>query len=159
MRAIRYAALTLALLSAPLSARKETPPPAQPPMPTGYDDPGPKPVNVLPAITADLRKTLTDPYSVRDFQLCEPHATKPVYNSYGEGVWLRSQWMISFSLNAKNRMGGYAGRTGFLASYTDGKLESVSSMSDYADTNEKVVGETVDCPRVQDAEIQKLLSN
>ncbi len=153
MRAIRHAALTLVLLSAPLSAG--IPPP---PMPAGYDQPGPKPINVLPAILADLRRTLTDPYSVRDVHICDPKATTPKYNSYGAGSWMRSQWMVDFSLNAKNRMGGYAGRTAFIASYTDGKLVSVSSIGFMRDVNAKMVDETAACPRVPDAEIQKLFA-
>lgn len=75
-------------------------------MPAGYDEPGAKPTDVLPAILADLKRTMKDPYSIRDFAICEPEVTK-AFKYPGAGQrWERSYWTVKFVLNARNSYGG-----------------------------------------------------
>lgn len=81
------AALAAALVLASPAAAKKRPVAPEPPMPAGYDDPGPKPENALPAILADLRRTMKDPYSIRDFRMCEATPTRPFRYPGVAGQW------------------------------------------------------------------------
>ncbi len=123
------------------------------------NDPGPKPDDVLPAIIANLKRSMKDPYSIRDFALCEPKITKAFKYPGAGNRWEPAHWSVDFELNAKNGFGGYAGRTYFSATYKAGRLDSVGSPNLGADLNTKLLGLTEACPRVPDAEIQRLLSN
>jgi hypothetical protein len=127
-------------------------------LPTGFDEPGPKPVEVLPAILTELRRTMRDPYSIRDFAICDPQVTE-AFKYPGAGQrWERAHWTVKFVLNAKNSYGGYAGLTYFSATYQNGQLQSVSSPNLGPELNAKLVDLARDCPRVPDAEIQRLLA-
>ena len=139
----------LALLTSPVAAQDQ--------MPAGFDDPGPKPTDVLPPIVANLRATLRDPASVRDFRLCEPEVSKPFRYPGVGNTWERARWTVRFSLNGRNGFGGYAGRQAFSATYRDGKLTDVASPNLGPDLNAKMVNLTNGCPSVSDAEIQRLL--
>lgn len=155
----RVAALAAALaLASPASAKKRPVAP-EPPMPAGYDDPGPKPENALPAILADLRRTMKDPYSIRDFRMCEATPTRPFRYPGVAGQWEPAKWTIAFALNAKNSYGGYAGSTYFNATFKDGKLADLGSPNLGAELNGKLLESTKDCRPVADAEIQRLVAN
>jgi hypothetical protein len=156
MRAICCAALTIALLSAPLSARKEAPPP--PPMPAGYDNPGPSPENALAKVFANLRTTLKDPYSIRDFKLCEPRQIEAYY-----GIdWVRAHWIVTVNFNAKNSYGGYTGPTQFDVEFENGEAVRATQF-DGIDLltpvqNAKLLAMSQACPKVPDTEIHRLLA-
>lgn len=127
--------------------------------PPGYDDPGMKPENVLPDILTDLKRTMNDPYSIRDFAMCEPEVTKAFRYPGAGNRWEKSHWSVKLVLNAKNKFGGYAGLTYFSAEYREGKLERLGSANLGADLNRKLVDLVKSCPRIPDAEIQKLLTS
>jgi hypothetical protein len=155
----RLAALAAALvLSSPATAKKRVAVP-EAPMPAGYDDPGPKPEKALPVILADLRRTMKDPYSMRDFRLCEASVAQAFRYPGRAGLWQRARWTVHFALNAKNSYGGYAGQTYFTATFEGGKLTGVSSPDLGPELNRKLLGITLDCPTVPDAELQRLLAN
>ena len=129
-----------------------------PTMPAGYGDPGPKPTNVLPAIMSELRRTMKDPYSIRDMAMCEPAEAKAFkYPGAGER-WERAHWTVTFVLNARNSYGGYAGLTYFLADYENGQLRTVGSPNLGPAFSGKLVSLARDCPKVPDAEVQRLLT-
>lgn len=120
---------------------------------------GPKPTNVLAEIMVSLRKTMKDPYSIRDLRLCEPKVT-PAFKYPGAGErWEPAKWTVAFELNAKNGFGAYAGRTYFTATYRAGRLEDVGSPNLGADLNGKLLSITENCPRVPNPEVQSLLEN
>ena len=161
MRSVKCAMSALALLSsANAMAGKDLP---QPPVPIGYDDPGPKPDNPLPAIMAKLRVQLKDPYSIRDFVLCDLSASSPHYDRFDKS-WTRSSWSIMFALNAKNSYGGYTGQRDGRAYFRDGQLERLFFGSDEIRTNldadlARMKAQLLErCQRIPDEEIQKLVS-
>lgn len=120
-------------------------------------NPGPKPANVLPDILASLRKTMKDPYSIRDLRLCEPKVA-PAFKYPGAGErWEPAKWTVAFELNAKNGFGAYTGRTYFAATYKAGKLDDVGSPNLGAELNGKLLSITESCPRVPNVEIQAFL--
>src|SRR5687768_9822075 len=69
------------------------------PKPAGYDDPGPRPTNVLPLIVSRLRTTLKDPYSIRDFTLCDLERVEAYNSALG---WQRARWISKITLNSRN---------------------------------------------------------
>lgn len=69
-------------------------------------DAGPFPVKYREMAKDYLRKTLVDPYSVRDAEIAEPEVKSSFYL-----VDPAPAWMICVRYNAKNRLGGYAGFT------------------------------------------------
>lgn len=152
--AIRASAFALSILltSAPALAQ----------MPAGYDDPGPAPENTLPAIVEKLRGELVDPYSIRDFILCDP-TSSPAREFRGQ--WRPARWTVMFALNARNRMGGYTGRKRYRAFYAEGRLDSIVS-DDFGGRSgldaeiSRLAERLLDqCTRVPDAEVQRLLAN
>lgn len=136
-----------------------------PPMPPGYDNPGPKPENILPQIVAKLRGELRDPYSIRDFILCEPSASAPMKPFSKRMEWRPAKWTVLFALNAKNAYGGYTGREPWRATFAGGAVERVSSAklgsaSSIDVTLNQLTEKLLEkCQRVPDAEIQRLLAN
>jgi hypothetical protein len=149
MRSLLCATLLLATIASSADAKKYIPPP----MPPGYDNPGPRPEHLLEQITASLRMTLTDPYSVKGFSLCEPYvvqATEPMYSNL---EWTHAQWVVLFALNSKNGFGGYTGTQLGIADIVDGKVTKASLMGGLDDgTRERIAS----CRHVPDAEIEKL---
>lgn len=127
-------------------------------MPAGYDDPGPAPENVLPKVVAKLRSTLKDPYSIRDFTMCELRPSGAYYAS----AWVRANWIVQITLNAKNSFGGYMGATLFTITFENGEAAKVSQFEGLtlisAAQNAKIVEAAQACPRVSDAEIQRLMN-
>lgn len=67
---------------------------------------GPYPENYRQMSLQHLKKTLIDPYSVRDAEIAQPVAR---YS------WVMTDpspgWVVNWRGNAKNRMGGYTGIT------------------------------------------------
>lgn len=154
MRAIRFATLAIALTSAPIVAKTKD----RPPMPAGFDDPGPQPEHVLQKVFAKLRTSLRDPYSIRDFKLCEPK----VIDAYYGLDWVRAHWNVRVSLNSKNSYGGYTGPTEFHIQFENGEAASVSQFDGIGvltpDQNAKLLALSQACPKITDAEIQRLLA-
>ncbi len=150
----------IALMSTIAPARKLPP---QPPMPIGYEDPGPAPENLLSKIVAKLRTTLKDPYSLRDLRVCEPKAG----NAYYGLEWKRARWSSMIALNSKNAFGGYTGVTVFSVPFENGEATdmmqmgglSVLSAAQNAELMARTQAMAQACPRVPDAEIQRLLAN
>ena len=127
-------------------------------MPAGYDNPGPVPENVLPKVFAKLRTTLKDPYSIRDFKLCAPKLVKAYY-----GVnWVRARWIVTVNLNAKNSYGGYIGPTQFDVEFQNGEAVNAKQFNGIdlltPDQNAKLLAFSQACPKVPDADIQRLLA-
>jgi hypothetical protein len=68
---------------------------------------GPYPAQYKIIIRDYLRKTLLDPYTVRDAQISRPQMGK-LFIEGTLGVH-ESGWLVCFRSNAKNRMGAYTG--------------------------------------------------
>jgi hypothetical protein len=138
-------------------------PPARPPMPAGYDDPGPAPQNVVPSVVAKLRQTLKDPYSLRDLRICAPNAGRAYYGL----EWKRARWSSMIALNSKNSYGGYTGVSVFSVSFENGVAVDMLEMSGLsllsAAQNTELIARTQAkaqaCPLVPDAEVQRLLAH
>ena len=152
----KWSGASLALLSTMIALEGAAQVPATSP-PPGYSDAGIKPVNPLPAIIAELRRTMKDPYSIRDFSFCEPKVSPAFqYPSAGQR-WEKAHWKVEFALNAENGFGGYAGRTYFSADFENGRLTSLGSPNLGPELNSKLLDLVKDCPSVPDAEIQRYL--
>lgn len=92
---------------------------------------GPYPTDYR-AITRDyLRKTLFDPYTVRDAQISRPKQG----NLYIEGTLgvHESGWLVCFRSNSKNRMGAYTGLSDMAMVIRDGRV--LTSASDPTHSN------------------------
>jgi hypothetical protein len=63
-------------------------------------DPGPKPADYKASLRVYITTNFFDPYSLRDVAISKPVAGK---------MYDQSGWVVCLRLNAKNRMGGYAG--------------------------------------------------
>jgi hypothetical protein len=134
-------------------------------MPAGYNDPGPPPANGLSKIVDKLRTELKDPYSIRDLRVCAPTASEAFY-SYGRSAWQPATWSTMISLNSKNSYGGYTGVKVFNVTFEHGEalrinemsgLDGLISPSQNADLIARTRAMAEACPRIPDAEIQKLL--
>lgn len=126
-------------------------------MPAGYDNPGPKPDNILPAIVGKLRTTLRDPSSVRDFVLCEPQVSKPFKYPGNGNQWERAHWTVYFALNAKNAYGGYTGPRAYTAKYENGTLSDVYSPNMGRELDAKMLELTRGCPHISETVVQEML--
>lgn len=146
-----------ALVSTPSMAKKQPPPP---PMPVGYDNPGPQPKNPLPGIIAKLRQGLNDPSSIRDVTMCSARAV-PAFNV--GSTWVPAGWIIQLTLNAKNRFGGYVGAVDYTADFKDGAVSEVAKTPPIEmllpAVKPSYVSTALDCPRIPNTEIQKLLAD
>jgi hypothetical protein len=112
---------------------------------------------ILPPIIANLKRTLPDPYSIRDFVLCRPR-----------GIRLKGgvpvSWTVMISFNAKNSNGGYAGIKTYYPIFRNGRISGdISSPSlDRNDPFDRLIDNAIEkqmagCPRIPDAEIQRLV--
>ena len=70
---------------------------------------------LLPPILAELKRTLKDPYSIRDFTLCPARAVKL---KDGKPVG----WAVMLSFNAKNSYGGYEGVKVYSVLFRNGRI-------------------------------------
>jgi hypothetical protein len=112
---------------------------------------------ILPPIIASLKRTLPDPYSIRDFVLCRP------YNIHlKDGV--PTSWAVMISFNAKNTSGGYSGIRIYIPVFRDGHVSGdISSVTqDRADAFNRLFDNAMEkkmagCPAVPDEQIQSLL--
>ncbi|MEA3002309.1 MAG: hypothetical protein QOH81_1097 [Sphingomonadales bacterium] len=145
----------LVLNGTALGAQRQTPP-----MPQGYDDPGPRPADPLPAIVARLRTTLRDPYSIRDMTLCEPERVNAYF---GASAWRRAHWVMKLTLNAKNAFGAYTGAIQYDGEFDGGALTSLQEFRGIdlltPEQNDRLMAFARNCPRVSDGEIQRLLQD
>ena len=99
----------------------------------------------LPGIVDALSSLLSDPASISSFLAC------PVPVKIKLEQDRPKQWTFMFSLNAKNRMGGYAGATGYAAVVkSNNSVRVFSILAPLPDKN--------GCKRIPDAEIQRLLA-
>jgi hypothetical protein len=92
---------------------------------------GPYPENYRQISLQHLKKTLIDPYSVRDAEIAPPVARYSwVMTDPGPG------WIVNWRGNGKNRMGGYTGITESRIFIRDGKaLYSDSGPAPYYATS------------------------
>jgi hypothetical protein len=113
---------------------------------------------LLPSILAELKHTLRDPYSIRDFVLCPARGVKL---KDGKAV----KWSVSFSFNSKNGYGGYDGSKTYSALFRDGHLAGGVFATQFATNdgieglvNSMIVRRMATCATIADAKIQALLS-
>lgn len=148
-RTLTCAVLALAItIGSSAQARRPFVPP---PMPAGYDDPGPIPTAevALAEIGAGLREILNDPYSVRDFSICPARTHEPWAPPIPNMEWEPARHIILFQLNARNSMGGYVGQREGIATFRGGHLIELRMTQG---------GPTRVCPRIPDAEIQRAIN-
>lgn len=111
-----------------------------------------------PQIVAQLQRQLLDPGSIMDLRTCAPFNVK-----MKDGR--PSKWLVYFTINAKNAYGGYTGRSYYAAIFRAGKPVNVSEVvkADAQGIDTIVVKAVeknmVDCRRVPDADIQRMLNN
>jgi hypothetical protein len=128
-----------------------------PPMPAGYDDPGPLPDDMLAAVVGGLKSTLKDPYSVRDFSLCQTRVMQPVPALSKTIPWQRAYRVTHFMLNAKNSYGGYTGLQAGLATFKEGQLARVSLIGSPIQTGRPKEAREP-CTPIPDQKIQELMT-
>jgi hypothetical protein len=92
---------------------------------------GQRPLEYRAIVRDYLRKTLFDPYTVRDAQISRP---KPG-DLYLEGTLGIHEpgWLVCFRSNAKNRMGAYTGLSDMALIIRDGRV--LASASDPTHSN------------------------
>ena len=127
-------------------------------MPPGYDDPGPKPADVLPLIVNRLRTTMKDPYSMRDLTMCSLERIEAYNSPLG---WQRARWVSKITLNSRNAYGGYTGSTNYTVNFRDGVAAEITEFRGIdllpPSVNARLMAAAQACPRVPDAEIQRIL--
>ena len=113
---------------------------------------------LLPPIIAELKRTLNDPYSIRDFTLCPPRGIKL---KDGKPV----SWVVLLSFNAKNGFGGYDGVKAYSALFRGGRISGGITSTQFASSeglegmiNNMVSRRMATCPTIPDAAIQQIVS-
>ena len=113
---------------------------------------------LLPPIMAALKRTLKDPYSIRDMVLCPAGKVKL---KQGKPV----SWSVQFSLNAKNSYGGYTGVQTYAAIFRNGRLSGNVIATGFPGgegiaglINSEISRQLALCPTVSDEKVQQLLS-
>jgi hypothetical protein len=142
------------MMSCPADAKKFQ----APPMPVGYDDPEPIPENLLAVVVGGLKTTLKDPYSIRDFSLCQNRAFPPTPALAPTIPWSRAFRVTHFKLNAKNSYGGYTGLQAGIARFKEGKLERISLIGAPIQTGAPKEAREP-CTPISDLKIQELLTS
>jgi hypothetical protein len=134
--------------------------PVQPVPPAGYDDPGPRPADVLPQIIKRLRTTLRDPYSIRDLTVCELETRHAFNTPLG---WRPARWMTKITLNSRNAYGGYSGSTMYTVTFEGGEVEEITQFRGIdllsPQVNARLLAAAQACPRTPDTEIQRLIQD
>lgn len=92
---------------------------------------GPYPAEYRVIVRDYLRKTLFDPYTVRDAQVSKPKQGA-LYVEGTLGVH-ESGWLVCFRSNSKNRMGAYTGLSDTAVLIRDGRV--LTSTSDPTHSN------------------------
>jgi hypothetical protein len=118
-----------------------------------------EPKTLLVPILAELKRTLADPYSLRDFTLCPAERIK-----LKDGKPVR--FVVSFAFNAKNSFGGYMGVKTYAAIFRNGRISGGITATHFDKTdgisglvNDAIARKVTNCPPVADALIQQLLSS
>lgn len=113
---------------------------------------------LLAQILPKLKRTLRDPYSIRDFSLCAPRGLKLKGGR-------PDRWSAFFSFNAKNAMGGYAGLQTWVAVFREGRLSGqlIPTQVQVSEglmgvLNRKLQRELESCTAVPDEHVQAVLS-
>lgn len=113
---------------------------------------------LLPAIVNDLRRTVPDPHSIKDFLLCPASKLK-----FKDGRL--SGWTVNLAFNAKNDKGGYTGLTPYVVGFKDGviKLHALSARLPGNDgfdglINRATLDRHLRCDSIPDTQIQELLA-
>lgn len=119
------------------------------------------PEKLLPVIIADLKRTIADPYSMRDFLLCPP---RQIRLESGRPV----KWTVDFGFNARNANGGYSGLTPYVVVFKKGvitlhALTSQTASKDGLDGLDSLIARAginhiLKCPGVPDGQIQALIA-
>ncbi len=112
---------------------------------------------LLHQILPKLKRTIRDPYSIRDFTLCSPRGLK-----LKDGR--PDRWSVFFSFNAKNAYGGYVGIETWLAVFRKGRLSGELIRSELHVTdglmgvlNRPLQREMEACSPIPDNQVQHLL--
>ena len=112
---------------------------------------------LLAHILPKLKRSVRDPYSIRDSTLCSPRGLK-LLNGRAD------RWSVFFSFNAKNAMGGYVGIETWLAVFRQGRLFGQLIPTQIQGTdglmgliNRKLQRELETCTPVSDEQIQSLM--
>lgn len=85
---------------------------------------GPAPTSYRQAAADHLRKTLFDPYSVRDAEIASPRPG----NIHVEGTLTHaSGWAVCWRANAKNRYGAYVGLKENILIFREGAIVAATS--------------------------------
>lgn len=116
------------------------------------------PASLLPPIIAELKRTLADPYSIRDFVMCPPRRIK-----MKDGR--PTSWQVSIAFNSKNSFGGYTGFKTYSVLFRDGLIRGGVMATQFARSdgiegllNSITTKQVVNCPPVSDDLLQELLS-
>jgi hypothetical protein len=109
------------------------------------------------AILPILKQRLRDPYSVRDFRICE-----------ARGLELKDgrldRWSVAFGFNAKNGLGGYEGFQAWVAQFAQGQPVSLRSMKSGASDRLMAPLYTLlrrqveQCSAVTDDDVQRMMA-
>lgn len=135
-------------------------------VPPEYADPGPEPQNVIVQIGAGLRGATPDPYSVRDFAICQSHVFPARQGvSFDGGVrktyWRKAQRTVLFQFRSKNQFGAYDGVRDGIASFENGRLVDVTSYpatTGNSEREKRAIAWRDPCHSIPDAEIQAAIS-
>lgn len=113
---------------------------------------------LLDQILPKLKRTLRDPYSVRDFSICAPRGVK-----WKDGR--PERWTVLFSFNARNAYGGYTGVETWFAMFRKGRLSGELVRTQLQSTdglmgllNRPVQRQLEQCEPIPDDELQRLMS-
>jgi hypothetical protein len=112
---------------------------------------------LLRPLITKLKMSLRDPYSIRSLVLCSADNVRYENNR-------PVRWSVSFSLNAKNGFGAYAGITHYLATYDRGVVTGMVNFTPRPRSIFEVPLEgplapkTATCSPVPEATVQELLS-
>lgn len=107
-------------------------------------------------IIAQLQRQLLDPGSMTDLRTCAPINVK-LKNGKPD------KWLIYFTVNAKNAYGGYTGRSYYAAIFRAGKKPVLSEVVKAgAEGLDRIIVKSVekdmvDCRRIPDADVQRML--
>jgi hypothetical protein len=162
----RGSLLALSLAFVPFNATyaQDIPPDTPLGTPPEYADPGPPPDRVVEQIADGLRKVTPDPYSVRDFSICQSHVMAARSDVKFEGnerkaIWKRAQRVVLFQFSAKNQFGAYNGMRDGIASFEGGKLVDLSSYPASDNPSERETAWRQPCKPIPDAQIQAAIKN
>jgi hypothetical protein len=113
---------------------------------------------LLPPILVELKRTLKDPYSIRDLTLCPPRGIK-----LKDGK--PTSWVVMLSFNARGSFGGYEGIKIYGVRFRNGRVSGPVTATELASNagidgliNSAIAKLTATCPMIPDATIQQIIS-